>query len=139
MRKAWELPHLPRIDFGSGYYYPTGAMRLGVEGRVLVAFDITAAGRARNVSILWTEDASLATQTVKLLERARFKVSADWTSSGEWRRWRAGFVYRMPPSCQTEEFAIPVEKVYISASRLPGTAVRNHPGPNASGSCAPGK
>src|ERR1700693_3936060 len=50
MRPEW--PPVIKVPGGVDWY-PPKARRSGLEGRVLVAFDITAAGRVRNASILW--------------------------------------------------------------------------------------
>jgi TonB family protein len=120
------MPHLPKVDFKHDYY-PVGAVRAGIEGRVLVAFDITSAGLAKDVSVLWSENSLLATHTVQLLERAQFKVLPDSDAAGDWRRWRAGFVYCLQPSGQSDEFAIPVQKIYLLSARLPGAPIRSTP------------
>jgi hypothetical protein len=133
---AWELPKLPHVTFSKAEdWYGPQAKRLGMEGRVLVAFDITMGGLSKNVSILWAENAILGTQTTRLLCGAHFDAPTDWATSGAGRRWRAGFVYCLVPSAQSDEFAIPVEKVYLNGSRLPSAPVRTRPRANSSGVC----
>src|SRR6267143_2856747 len=111
---AWKAPLLPKVELPQqGDPYSEQGKRLGLEGRVLIAFDITPAGSTENLSIIWAEDPTLAAKTMRLLTGARFKVPADWGTSGAWRRWRAGFVYCLPPSGQSDDFAIPTEKIYI--------------------------
>jgi hypothetical protein len=136
---AWELPKLPHATFSKREdWYGPQAKRLGVEGRVLVAFDIATAGDAKNVSIIWAENELLGTQTSRLLSGAHFDVPKDWATSGAARRWRAGFVYCLVPSGQSDEFAIPVAKIYLNGSRLRGAPVHTRSGPNASGVCGSG-
>jgi hypothetical protein len=133
---GWELPKLPHLTLSTREdWYGPQAKLLGVEGRVLVAFDITAAGATKNVSILWGENALLGAHTTRLLSGVHFDVPKDWATSGAGRRWRVGFVYCLVPSGQSDEFAIPVEKVYINGSRLPGAPVHTSPPPKASGQC----
>jgi len=132
----FELPKLPPVDFSRNIdWYPPRAAVAGLEGRVLVAFDITPAGSAQRISILWTEDALLASTAEQMLSKAQFKVPADWQTSGAWRRWRLGFIYCLPPSSQSEEFGVPVETVLITGSRLHGAPQRHPPDSNSASRC----
>jgi TonB family protein len=132
-----ELPKLPRSNFPNDQdWYPASARREGLEGRVLVGFDIGTDGRTKKVSVIWSEsgdESVLAANTVRMVGTMRFKVPAEWASSGAWRRWRLGVVYRLFPSGQALDFAIPVETVVITGSRLPGAPVRSKPGSAESG------
>jgi TonB family protein len=133
----FQLPELPPMDFTRDVnWYPPRAMAAGLEGRVLVAFDITSAGSAQRISVLWTEDALLASSAEQMLSKAHFKVPTDWQTSGAWRRWRLGFIYCLPPSSQSEEFGVPVETVLITGSRLHGAPQRHPPpDPNSASRC----
>jgi hypothetical protein len=132
----FQLPKLPPMDFPRNVsWYPPRAWTAGLEGRVLVAFDITLAGSAQRISILWTEDALLASSAEQMLSKTHFKVPADWQTSGAWRRWRLGFVYCLPPSSQSEEFGVPVETVLITGSRLNGAPQRHPSDPNSASRC----
>ena len=132
----FQLPKLPPADFSRNVdWYPARARVAGLEGRVLVAFDITSAGSAQRISVLWAEDAPLASSAEQMLSKAHFKVPTDWQTSGAWRRWRLGFIYCLPPSSQSEEFGVPVETVLISGSRLPGAPQRHPPDPNSASRC----
>lgn len=132
----FQLPKLPPMDFSQTWNpYPPRAATAGLEGRVLVAFDITSAGSAQRISILWTEDALLASSAEQMLSKAHFKVPADWQTSGAWRRWRLGFIYCLPPSSQSDEFGVPVETVLITVSRLHGAPERHPPDPNSASPC----
>jgi TonB family protein len=132
----FQLPKLPPMEFSRNVdWYPDRARVTGLEGRALVAFDITPGGSAQRISILWSEDALLASSATQMLSKAQFKVSADWRTSGASRRWRLGFIYCLPPSSQSEEFGIPVETVLITGSRLPGAPQRHPPDPNSTSRC----
>lgn len=117
---AWKLPPLPHFGAPPGEdFYPPEAEILGVEGRVLLAFDITTEGKARNISILWSENKRLAAGAAHALSTVHFDVPADWAASGAWRRWRLGFVFRLVPRSQvSSEFPIPVEVVTVTSSRV---------------------
>jgi hypothetical protein len=106
-------------------WYGPQAKRLGIEGRVLVAFDIATDGKPDHVSVLWSENDLLAKQTEHLLSELRFDVPKDWAMTGGTHRWYAGFVYRLSPSGLSGEFAVPVEKIEITGTRLPGAPVRS--------------
>lgn len=140
---GWELPKLPAYSISDAAknrdWYPLPARWNGLEGRVLVGFDIGSDGRTKNISVIWAEDQVFAANTVQLLSVVRYHVPPDWASSGARRRWRLGFVYCLVPSGQSDEFAIPVEKVTVSGSRLSGRPVLTKPAVGASGSCAQAK
>jgi TonB family protein len=129
---------LPQFQFvmskGQDWYGAT-AKRQGLEGRVLVAFNITTDGQAKDVSVIWTEDSVLGANTLQLMKAIRFKMPPDWGPADVWRRWQVGFVYRLCPSGQPGEFAIPVEPIYITGSRLPGAPVRTMPVTKESDAC----
>ena len=132
----FQLPKLPPMDFPRNVdWYPDRARASGLEGRALVAFDITTAGSVQGVSMLWSEDALLASSATQMLSKAHFKVPVDWQNSGASRRWRLGFVYCLPPSGQSEKFGVPVETVLITGSRLPGTPQRHPPDPDSTSRC----
>ena len=136
--KAWQLPKLPKIKLSNLDWYDPVAKEGGFEGRVLLAFDITTTGAAKNISVIWAEDKYLAKRASRLLADSRFNVPQDWATSGAALRWRIGFVYCLNPSGQSDEFEIPVEKIYINGSRIPRAPVRTKPEPGASGVCGQG-
>lgn len=121
---GWQQPKLPMIKLAPRDWYPPEARFGNMQGRVLVAFDITAAGVAKDISIIWAEQDVFGKATVSMLASARFAVPADWDATGAWRRWRVGVVYRLaspaPPEKQSDQFAIPVERIYITGSSIPG-------------------
>jgi TonB family protein len=128
---------LPQIEAtGSLDFYPPAALRDGIEGRVLIAFDITAAGRTRNVALVWGENAILNAMALRSVTNYQFAVPADWASGGMQQRWRLGFVYCIPPSSQSDAFAVPnAAVVYIRGARLSGTPVLHKPDPSVSTVC----
>lgn len=133
---AFALPRLPQIVASlTNDWYTDAARRAGLEGRVLIAFYIAPDGRAKNPSVIWAEDAVLAANALEFLKAARFKVPSDWGTEERWRRWRLGFVFRLCPSGQSGEFAIPAETVYITGSRLPGAPVRTAPSAERPDTC----
>ena len=121
---GWAQPKMPAVKLSTQeHFYPDAARVHDIQGRVLVAFDITPAGFAKNISILWAEHEVFRKSAIHMLESAHFVVPNDWVATGALRRWRAGVVYRLvspaPPQSQSDEFAIPVEKVYVTASSIP--------------------
>ena len=129
---AWALPKLPPFKLeGVRDWFPEVARRDGLEGRVLVGFDIAAQGSAKNISVIWSSTRVFESNAVGMLRTARFSVPSDWMESGGWRRWRLGFVFRLSPSCESDEFAIPVEKVLVTGSRVIGAPVHNYSGSSA--------
>jgi len=117
---AGDVPKQPHAHLTpTEDFYDPKAKRLNAEGRVLVAFDITPAGRAAKVSVLWTENELLVPSVEHLLADVRYDVPSDWATTGGMRRWRLGIVFRLMPGSQvSDEFAIPVLKVYVTGSRV---------------------
>jgi TonB family protein len=134
---AWKLPSTARaMSATNEEIYPQEAVRRGIEGRVLAAFDITTDGNAVNVEILWAEDRLLAEATRHALAAFHFDVPDDWEGYGVRRRWRMGFVYCLPPSEESDDFVIPVDVTTIKVSRQPAVPVLAHPGAHPSVACA---
>lgn len=134
---AWELPTLPGFKpDNSRDWYPAAAKRLGLEGRVLLGFDIKADGSPKNISVIWSENSFFEASAMEMLKAVRFTLPANWASSNASRRWRLGFVYRLYRSCQSDQFAIPVEKVVITGYRQTGAPVRPSSRASSDGACA---
>jgi TonB family protein len=137
---GWQTPELPITEFPPDKdMYAAEARRKGVEGRVLVAFDIATSGRAQNISVIWAEQPLLQAASVRLLSQTRFEVPSNWSKSGAWRRWRVGLVYCLPPSGQSDDFAIPTRTIYITGDRFPGAPSPPSPSNGAAGPCAAGR
>ena len=134
---AFALPTLPQIRaWLSNDWYGDAARRAGLEGRVLLAFNITPDGRAKNPSVIWAEDTTLAANALEFLKSSRFKVPSHWGAEDRWRRWRLGVVFRLCPSSgQSAEFAIPEETVYVTGSRMTGAPVRTAPSAERPDTC----
>ncbi|MGC3980274.1 MAG: energy transducer TonB [Steroidobacteraceae bacterium] len=63
--------------------YPSGALRAGLQGRVLVAFTITKKGRADDVEVVTADPAGEFDATaIKAVKQVRFTVPEDWEASG---------------------------------------------------------
>jgi hypothetical protein len=105
---------------------------------VLVSFDISPAGHVAHLAVIWAENPDLRAHTMQLLEGARFQVPSDWATTGARQHWRAGFVYCLPPSGQSDEFAMSTRTIYIRSSCIPGLKVNNPSAPDATGPCATG-
>jgi hypothetical protein len=137
MSDAWKLPRIAHaMSATNEEIYPQEAVRRGLEGRVLAAFDITTDGNAVNVAILWAEDPLLAEATRHALAAFHFDVPDDWASYGVRRRWRMGFVYCLPPSDESDDFVIPVDVTTIKVSRRPSVPAYAHPGSHSAVACA---
>jgi TonB family protein len=134
---AWAIPKLPQTKGSlNNNYYPDAARRAGTEGRVLIAFDISADGRVRNPSVIWSENGAFDASALGMLKEMRFSVPADWMNTGAHRRWRLGFVFRLAPSGgQDCDFAIPTETLFVTGSRLRGGPVRAIPEIGTSRGC----
>lgn len=118
---SWELPPLPHMESGSFQgVYPETARRQGLEARVLLGFDITPGGHTKKVSVIWSGNPVFDSAAVEMVKGIRFTLPANWPTTNVSTRWRLGVVFRLEPSCQSDEFAIPVEKIIVTGSRLAG-------------------
>jgi TonB family protein len=133
-----QQPALPPVKSSKPFYYPEKAKRIGLEGTVLIEFNIDAKGKPTNLSVLRADDPMLASATRELFAGTRFDVANDWAKSANYSwRYRIGIVFCIPPSGQVDTFA---ESTYppmiISTNRIPGSPVRNPVSPGATGQCA---
>ena len=133
---GWTLPKLPRWTLPTKEdFYGAAAKRAGAEGTVLLAFDVGSDGQPKNLSVLWADNSVLGASALQLLKGSRLKIPPDWGATNLLRRWRLGIVYRLCPSGVSGEFAIPVETIYISGSRLPGAPGRTAPATKEDDTC----
>jgi TonB family protein len=82
-----------------GAFYPSPARRLGQEGRVLVAFKISSAGRVLDVRVTAAEPHGVFDNSVTTYIRSwEFAVPADWEASGgTHHEYTISFVFRLQP------------------------------------------
>jgi TonB family protein len=118
---GWDLQHWPpAYPEADRVWYPVKAIRLELEGRVLIGFDIGADGHTKNIAVIWSETPAFDSIAMEMLKETRFTVPANWARTGALTRWRAGIVFRLVPSCQSDQFAVPVTKILVTEPRLPG-------------------
>ena len=128
---------LPKFKSARNIYYPDKAKRLGLEGKVLIAFDITVDGLPTNGAVISSDDELFTKAATEYITNLRFEVPQGDTASGSsLGRYRIGFVFCLPPSALDDTFAVPAFPVVISGSRIPGSPIRHPPAPDASGQCA---
>jgi TonB family protein len=133
---AQEQEILPPIKSSKGLYYPDAAKRVGLEGKVLVAFDIAADGRVANLAIIFSDESAFENTAREYMSGLRFEVSSDWASSANrYQRYHIGFVFCIPPSDLDGTFGIAASTVTISTNRISGSAIRNPPVAGATGPC----
>jgi TonB family protein len=133
-----QQPALPPVKSSKPFYYPDKAKRIGLEGTVLVEFNIDAKGKPTNLSVLRSDDPLFASAARELFAGTRYDVPSDWPTSANYSwRFRVGIVFCIPPSGQVDTFA---ESTYppmiISTNRIPGSPVRNPVSSGATGQCA---
>src|ERR1700761_5425807 len=134
---ASEPQKLPPFKSTSSPYYPDDALRHGVEGKVLIAFDIAGSGRGANSEILFSAGKVFDKFVMDFISGLRFELPSTWENSKDhYQRYHMGFLFCIPPSGLVAEFGIPTVPVVISGGRLPGTSVRNPPPRGAVGQCA---
>ena len=126
--------HSPIIESDRGSSYPEEARRLGLEGTVMLAFDIAANGKAVNTAVVFTDENLLVKPAMEQLAEIRFQ--RPHSVPGSSGRYRIGFVFCLPPSGLSDTFAVPALSYVIAASRFPGSPVRNPANSRSSGKCA---
>lgn len=82
-----------------GVFYPPPARRLGQEGRVLVAFKISSAGRVVDLRVAAAEPQGVFDSTATNYVRGwEFAVPTDWEATGgTHREYTVSFVFRLQP------------------------------------------
>jgi TonB family protein len=136
---ADESQTLPPLKSSKGINYPEAAKRVGLEGKVLVAFDIVADGRVDNVSIILADDSAFERTAREYMSGLRFEVPSNWASSeSRYHRYHIGFVFCIPPSSLVGTFGVAASPVTISTNRIPGSPIRNPPTDGATGPCVTG-
>jgi TonB family protein len=134
-----EKQTLPPLKSSKGIYYPEAAKRVGLEGKVLVAFDIVADGRADNLSIVFSDDSAFESAAKEYTSGLRFEVPSNWANSeSRYQRYHIGFVFCIPPSSLVGTFGVAASPVTISTNRIPGSPIRNPPTAGATGACVTG-
>jgi TonB family protein len=132
-----EKQILPPLKSSKDIYYPEPAKRVGLEGKVLVAFDIVTGGRVANVSVLFSDDRVFENTAKEYVSGLRFDVPGDWAKSqSHYERYHIGFVFCIPPSSLVESFGIAASPVTISTNRIADSPIRNPPAAGATGPCA---
>lgn len=133
-------PHLtlPKIASRQGIHYPDAARVRGLEGKVLIAFDITPEGRPTNGALIDSDDDLFTKAATEYLANLRFEVPHGDTVPGSSfvGRYRIGFVFCLPPSSLDDTFAVPAVPIVISGFRIPGSPIKHPPPPGASGQCS---
>jgi TonB family protein len=132
-----EKQTLPPFKSSKVIYYPETAKRAGLEGKVIVAFDIVAGGRVANLSVIFSDDGVFENTAKEYMSGLRVDIPSDWAKfQGHYERYHTGFVFCIPPSSLVETFGIAAWPVTISTNRIPGSPIRNPPAVGATGSCA---
>jgi TonB family protein len=133
---ASEQQLLPPIKSSKGLYYPDAAKRVGLEGKVLVAFDIVADGRVANLAIIFSDESAFENTAREYMSGLRFEVPSNWASSASrYQRYHIGFVFCIPPSDLVGTFGVAASPVMVSTNRISGSPIRNLPAAGATGPC----
>jgi TonB family protein len=134
-----EQQTLPPFKISKVPYYPDAARRDALEGKVLVAFDIVPSGRAAHVAVIFSDQPAFEKTAMEFMANTVFEVSSTWaTSKDRFQRYHMGFLFCIPPSGLVDTFGIAASPVTVSASRIPGSPIRNPPTPGATGRCSTG-
>jgi TonB family protein len=133
-----QPPQMPHFKSVATPYYPDEAKRRGIEGTVLVEFNIDVKGKAKDLIVL-RSDQELFTKFAKdFYSSARFDVPGDWASSGNAvYRFKFGMVFCLPPSSQPDAFPeSPYPPIYVKGSSLRGAPTRHPVQPGSTSKCA---
>jgi TonB family protein len=133
-----QQPALPPIKSLKSIDYPVKAKLNGLEGTVLIEFNVDAKGKPTNLSVLRADDPMFASAASELFAGTRFDVAKDWANSAGYPlRYRMGIVFCIPPSGQVDTFAESRDTpIIVSTNRIPGSPIRNPVSPGATGRCA---
>jgi TonB family protein len=134
---APKQPPLPKMKVSKGIYYPLTALRDGLEGTVVIGFDIAANGRASNIALISADAKVFEQPSLELLKSATFELPKgnDGQDIRE-ARYRFGLVFCLPPSSLDDTFPMRALPIVVSSTRIPGSPVRNPPAADATGQCA---
>jgi len=111
---AFEEGMLPIKRHPEKEYYPPHLKRLGIVGRVSLAYSVNAKGRPENISMRFSDHDDLEKAAKSMLQDIRFKVPSDWVDSGgSSRRYRLGFIFQFagkpkPPPFEDESPSIEI-------------------------------
>jgi len=87
--------HCDRFQFEPGVY-PAEALRLGLSGRVSLAYSVDASGKARDLSVIHSAGRILDDKAVRALKLCRFEVPLGWVASnGPSKRYRFGVTFNI--------------------------------------------
>jgi TonB family protein len=129
-------PALPLLKSSKDIYYPQMAKQVGLEGKVLVAFDIAADGSVAHSSIIFADEGGFEGVAKEYLAGLQFVVPSNWANSpARYQRYHLGFVFCIPPSSLAATFEVAASPVTIKTNRIPGSPVRNPPALGAAGPC----
>lgn len=79
--------------------YPTAAQRIGMPGRVLMAFTVTKKGRADNIEMVSSQPTGVfETVATKAIKQMKFTVPADWEATqGPEHRYLISVLFKINP------------------------------------------
>lgn len=132
--RADEHASLPRLQWGS-IYYPEQALSRLAEGKVLVEFGVKSNGSVENITIVSSDDQTLARAVTGYLKKARFDMSDPYTASLQGSPQRLGFVFCIPPSSLEDNFGLPWPAVFVRHNRFPHTQLAHPPTADSKGPC----
>ena len=106
---------------GGPAYYPDKAKLIGAEGRALLAFNISRAGRATHISVENSDGSKLlADFAVTILKGDVFDLSETAESAySPNTRYRISFVFELAPCGRLQHYDVPKKaQTSVCASRL---------------------
>jgi len=115
----FEYRSLPMKFVGFSDFYPEQARRLGITGRVCLAYSVDVHGLARNVVVLESGKSILNRKAKELLHAERFDIPSDWLATdGPARRYRLGFIFQLSDKPKVPPFDADIVTVLITGEPI---------------------
>jgi TonB family protein len=120
---AYEPKSLPgRAIYPHDDFYPAQARRLGITGRVCLAYSVDTKGHAQHVEVLVSGGALLDDPAKKLLANVRFQVPSDWVATGgPAKRYRQGVVFNLTNKPEVPPFEDSIPTAVVTVTGIPGS------------------
>jgi Gram-negative bacterial TonB protein C-terminal len=79
-----------------GMFYPPPLIRLGVSGRMVLAYSVRVSGQPEKITVLASDDSRLERPAIEYLGHYRFDVPKSWEAdAGQWRRFHLEFSFTL--------------------------------------------
>jgi TonB family protein len=99
-------------------YYPQDARKLGLAGRVELAYSVNAQGNPERITALVSDDQRFEAAAAEALRDVRFELPADWVAQGgPWRRLHLQVTFAIEGSKPLPPYEDGLEALTVIGSR----------------------